>query len=295
MTCSLPSNRCSIPCNSSLPCCTIMSRDTPQQGRAMSYLFKGRGKEKDQRFSQRQKDSSATQFLPETSWADESLPSGIPPEGRLVVTISRQFGSGGAEIGRIVARESGLQYVDHEIIDEVAKRLGISSESAARLDEQTAGYVRHILNAVNSSNPFNMNYSRLFSTTRIPAQVNELAYLRLTQRVILELATEGNVVIVGRGSQFLLHSSPRTLHIYIFAPFPYRVANIMQRLQLDRAQATRLIERRDYEHASYLRHYYGTDGHQPALYHLLINTSLFPFELAASFVQQALPVVQEMR
>ncbi len=260
----------------------------------MPYLFGGRGKGKDKRISQEKTDQSATQLLPETTWADESLPSGIPPEARVVVTISRQFGSGGAEIGRIVARESGLQYIDHEIIDEVARRLGVNVENAARQDEQTAGSVGHILEAIQSSNPFSMNYATLFTPAQMPAQASELAYFRLTQKVILELATEGNVVIVGRGSQFLLHSSPRTLHIYIFAPLPYRIDNVMNHFQLDRVQATHLIERRDYEHDSYLRHYYGSDGHQPTLYHLLINTSLFSFELAADLVQQALPIVQEM-
>lgn len=260
----------------------------------MSYLFRRRGKGKGKGISQETMDSNATQLLPETIWADEALPSGIPPENRVVVTISRQFGSGGAEIGRIVARESGLQYVDHEIIGEVARRLGVTSESVARQDEQTTGSVRHILEAIHSTNPFTMNYASLFSPAQIPAQPGELAYFQLTQKVILELATEGNVVIVGRGSQFLLHSSPRTLHIFIFAPLPYRIENVMKHFQLDRIQATQLIERRDYEHDSYLRHYYGTDGHQPALYHLLINTSLFSFELAANLVQQALPIAQEM-
>ena len=55
----------------------------------------------------------------------------------MVVTISRQFGSGGAEIGRIVARECALEYVDHEIIDEVAQRLGVNTQQVEHQDEQT--------------------------------------------------------------------------------------------------------------------------------------------------------------
>ncbi len=92
----------------------------------------------------------------------------------------------------------------------------------------------------------------------------------------------------------MLHSSPRTLHIYIFAPLPYRIENVMKHFQLDHTAATMLIEQRDYQHNAYLRRYYGSDGHQPGLYHLLINTSLFPYELAAHFIEQALPVVKEI-
>ncbi len=256
----------------------------------MAQLFRGRGQQEPQQGKKR----GSTQVLPETTWTDTTMPAGIPAEGRVVITISRQFGSGGAEIGRIVSRETGLQYVDHEIIDEVARRLGVNAKQVDNQDERTTGSVGHILEAIQSSHLFTMNYNTLFSPTQAPAQSKELAYLRLTQRVILEVATVGNAVIVGRGSQFLLHSSPRTLHIYIFAPSPDRIANVMKHFQLDRIAATMLIEQRDYTHDAYLRHYYGSDGHQPGLYHLLINTSLFPFELAASFIQQALPVVKEI-
>jgi hypothetical protein len=55
-----------------------------------------------------------------------------------------------------------------------------------------------------------------------------------------------------------------------------------------------MIERRDYEHNAYLGRYYGGNQHQPYLYHLLINTGLFTFELAANLIQQAIPLVKEM-
>ncbi len=235
-----------------------------------------------------------TQVLPETAWNSEPLPSGIPPEGKVVVTIARQFGSGGAEIGHHVAETSKLQYIDYSIIEEVARRLGIDVQRAARQDEQTAGMAGHILEAIRTSNPFIVNYGSLFSQPTPPTQAKEVAHLRLTQRVVLELATEGNAVIVGRGSQFLLHNAPRTLHTYIFAPLPYRIENVMEQFHLNHIQAERLIEQRDYEHDSYLRRYYGANGHQPSLYHLLINTSLFSLELAADLIHQALPVVREL-
>jgi len=69
----------------------------------------------------------------------------------------------------------------------------------------------------------------------------------------------------------------------------------MRRFQVDRTRAAELIDQRDYEQASYLRRYYGADGSQPGLYHLLINTGLFSFELAANLVQQALQVAKEIK
>ena len=235
-----------------------------------------------------------TQVLPETAWNNETLPSGIPPEDKVVVTITRQFGSGGAEIGHLVSDKSQLQYVDRSIIERVASRLGVDTRQVERQDEQTAGISGHVFESIKASNPFFTNYGSLFGKPSNAPQSKELAYLHLTQRVILEAATEGDVVIVGRGSQFLLHNLSRTLHVYIFAPLPYRIENVMRQYQLTHAEADHLISLHDYEHDSYLRHYYGSDGHQPGLYHLLINTSLFSFELAADLIYQALPLIKEI-
>ncbi|HLJ35247.1 MAG TPA: cytidylate kinase-like family protein [Ktedonobacteraceae bacterium] len=254
----------------------------------MAYFFRGRNQQRAQRSQQQ----GLTQVLPETIWVNDPLPSGVPPEGSVVVTISRQFGSGGAEIGRIVARESALDYVDHEIIDEVARRLGVNAQHVEHHDEQTSGTVGHILEALQSSNPFAINYSTLFGPTPSPTQSRDGAYLHLTQKVVMEVATRGNSVIIGRGGQFLLHNSPRTLHIYVFAPLAYRIENVMHHFQLPHEKAVQLIERRDYEIDGYLHHNYGSDGHQPNLYHLLINTSLFSFELAARLVREALPLAK---
>lgn len=127
-----------------------------------------------------------------------------------------------------------------------------------------------------------------------PAQAREATYLRLTQRVIVELATKGDVVIIGRGSQFLLHGAPRTLHTIIFAPLEHRIEQVMKHYQLERADAKELIERRDYEHNAYQSHYYRGNQNQAYLYHLLIHTGLFTFELAANLIQQALPLVKDI-
>jgi CMP/dCMP kinase len=256
----------------------------------MSYLFRRR----DQIPRQDKEQRAVTNVLPETPLNNEPIPPGVPPEDKVVVTISRQFGSGGAEVGRIVAEESGLLYVDQAIIEEVAKRLGINEEQAARQDEQAAGEVGHILEALRSSSPFNLYYNYLFKPTEVPTQAREVAYLRLTQRVLLELASKGNVVIIGRGSQFLLHGAARTLHIYIFAPLDYRIEQVMKLYNVNRDRAKEMIERRDNEHNAYLSRYYGGKQNQPHLCHLLINTCLFTYELAANLIKQAIPLVKEM-
>ncbi|WP_052888022.1 AAA family ATPase [Thermogemmatispora carboxidivorans] len=234
---------------------------------------------------------SPTRLLEERAWSEE-LPSGIPPQGTVVITIARQLGSGGSEVGRLVARRTALRYLDRQIIIEVARRLGVDVREARRLDEYTAGVAAQILEAVRASQPFTLNYAGLLGQAGRPLQqYDEVAYLHLTQKVILEMATQGNVIIVGRGSQFLLQHAPRTLHVAVFAPLPQRIARVMSALRVDQRRARELIEQRDYEYAAYLRRYYGSDGQQPGLYHLLINTGLFSFEQAADLICQALTAV----
>jgi CMP/dCMP kinase len=239
------------------------------------------------------KEQVATQLLPETMWVGNAkLPSGTPPENSVVVTISRQFGCGGSDVARLLAQQSHLQYIDRQVIDAFSLQLNPEAKPPTKQDTPPTDLAGHIIEAVQASNPFVANYSSPLGQASARTQWKELAYFQLTQRIILEHASQGNAVIVGRGSQFLLHNAPRTLHIYIFAPMPYRIQSIMQRFVLNSARAKQLIEQRDYEHDSYLRRYYGSDGHQPGLYHLLINTGLFSQDLAANFIQQALPVVK---
>lgn len=232
-----------------------------------------------------------TRLLPETVIDDEAFPDGIPPEGKICVTISSQFGSGGSEVGRIVARESGLLYLDHEIITEVARRQGVKVEQAASQDERTLGMARHVIEALHTNSPFSINMNTLLNPRVPPSYAQELVYWQLTRRVIMELATAGNALIIGRGSQFLLREKPRTLHTFIFAPRNQRIENIMLHRQMSRERATRMIERRDYEQEAYLNRYFGSSQDHPDLYHLLIDTGLFPLEQAAEMIKGALPLL----
>lgn len=253
----------------------------------MLNFFRGRSQQQ----TRAQSDQQNTKLLPETVLEDAALPEGIPVEGKIVVTISSQFGSGGSEVGRIVANECGLLYLDHDIIAEVAKRSGVDIEQAASRDERTLGMARHVLEALHSNSPFSINVNTLLNPGLPPAYAQELVYWQVTRRVIMELATAGNAVIIGRGSQFLLRDRPRTLHVYIFAPRSQRIENVMLHQQVSRDRATRMVDRRDYEQEAYLNRYFGSSQDHPDLYHLLMDTKLFPIEQAADIIKQTLPLL----
>ncbi len=255
-------------------------------------FFRGRG----QQAQPTNRDISKTRLLPETEPPDNPMPAGVPEGNKIVVTIARQCGSGGAEVGRILARQGNLYYLNHEIIDEVAQRSGGAVAQVESQDEQTAGPLNYVLEAMNTNTFFTLNYSKILQKQKVrPATLtHEHAYFLLTQRVVLEMASTGNTVIIGRGSQFLLRGLPRVLHVYIFAPLPRRIENVMHHTHLSRTRAIEYIERRDNATENYLRYYYGSNGTQPELYHLLINTGLFSFEAAADLIVQALPLAKEI-
>lgn len=170
-------------------------------------------------------EASVTRQLSDTTEEQAAMPTGVPEGNKIVVTIARQCGSGGSEIGHILARERGLHYLDHEIIDEVARRSGVTAEQVENQDEQSSGPLNYVLEALNTNMPFNLNYSRILhpSTHNTTHSAHEQAYFHLTQRVVLEMASSGDMVIIGRGGQFLLRGLPRVLHVYIFAPLPRRL------------------------------------------------------------------------
>jgi cytidylate kinase len=167
----------------------------------------------------------------------------------------------------------------------------VNVEQAAGQDERTLGMARHVLEALHTNSPFSINVNTLLNPTLPPTYAQELVYWQLTRRVIMELATAGNAVIIGRGSQFLLRNKPRTLHVFIFAPRNQRIENVMLHQQVSRERATRMVERRDYEQEAYLNRYFGSSQDHPDLYHLLMDTKLFPIQQVAQMIKQALPLL----
>src|SRR5215472_15325643 len=138
------------------------------------------------------------------------------------ITISREYGSGGGEIASRLASYLNWKLVDHEIIVQAARELGIPNAEAEEYDESSEGIVRDILTSVSEiSHPSLMR--------GIDAQV----YHEAVSRVITGAVMVGHVVVVGRGAQVLFADRRDVLHARIVAPHHLRVAYVMQREGLD--------------------------------------------------------------
>jgi cytidylate kinase len=197
-----------------------------------------------------------------------------------IIAISHQLGSGGREIGQRVAHDLGWPYVDNEIVQGVANRLGISEATATAFDEKADHLIDQIFSAYRYDVP-------LDPTTLVQEpDVDTLTYQQATQGVIETVAASGNVVIAGHGANFYLKDREDLLSIFVFAGPETRAKRLMERDKLNLAEAMKQLHHNDYERAHYIKSLYHADWCDRKFYDLLINTSHLSIETAACLIDQ---------
>jgi cytidylate kinase len=213
------------------------------------------------------------------------------------VTISRQYGSGGGEIASRVARKLGWQLVDHYIIEQTARELGIYETDVARYDEEyVEGTLSRILNGIRNitTGGFMPAVSGGFMPSGAPiaasrsSTANERAYQETMQQVVKAAAANGHAVIVGRGGQFLLADRRNVLHLRIVAPLELRVAYVRLREQLGSDAARIRIQEKDRARERNMQNQFHQKPDSPDLYDLVINTAVLDLDRITDLVCLAL-------
>ncbi len=185
-----------------------------------------------------------------------------------IVTISHQLGAGGPEIGMAVAQRLGYRYVDQELIQDAVRRYGVLEEKLSHLDESKPSL-----------------FERFDAETR--------HYITILQTTLFEFAEADNVVLMGRGGQWLLRGIPHVLRVRIIAPFEIRVRNWMKRTAALTGEtpnpraAADFVRRDDSEKAGRMRYLYEVDIGDPSLYDLVLNTEKLPWEVAVDMIERA--------
>jgi excisionase family DNA binding protein len=201
------------------------------------------------------------------------------------VTISRQLGSGGDEIGQAVARELGAPYLDREIIRLTAERVGLTDLDAID-PERRQGALRRLIPLLALGEVAAAGRVAV-DPTAPPEAVASAVYRQMMTEVIRELAAGGQAVIVGRGGQVILASTPGVLHVAIGAAPAARAERLARQRGLDPAAAERVIAASDEARAAFLRAEHGVDWQSPALYDLVIATDRLPAEAATAAIVAA--------
>jgi CMP/dCMP kinase len=187
------------------------------------------------------------------------------------ITISRQYGSLGDEIGREVSERLGLRLVDGTVIAEIARVLGLSASDFEDRDEWQATVVSDLVRRMRHLYPATIAPT----PTEETPQLDDASYLEVIRQVIWEVARTEDSVIIGRGAASILGNSPTVLHVLIVAPLAVRAERVMTTDDLDHQHAVQRIKQIDERRARYIRRFYGVDWLDVSIYDLVINTGHF--------------------
>jgi cytidylate kinase len=197
-----------------------------------------------------------------------------------VITVTRQFGSGGSEIARLVADALGWEVIDNEFVDAVALRAGLPAAEVAQREERAPGLLERVARTLAVASP------EMFMTVATAPAVerDEATLVSMTERVIAEAAAQGRVVLVGRGAQAVLAQQPDALHVYVVASRAWRIKLAVERLGVDAANAGKVVDETDRRRDDYVTTYYGRARQDLANYDLIVNTEKLGFEGAAGLI-----------
>ena len=234
-----------------------------------------------------------------------------------VVAIGGLTGGGGRLLGPMVAEKLDADYVDRLILTRAARLVGATVEALHEREERAptradrfSGFLHRILERSAatgvSGDPYFGPGSMAFLTEEfeeIPPQpatrrheVEDKAYIEAIHNVIDEMASSGNVVLVGRAAALILRDEPNVLRVGAVADLDDRITRIMERDRIDRKQAEKVVADRDEAREHYFRRFFGIeDPDDPHLYHIVINTSVMNLEYASEVVADAARALGERR
>ena len=183
----------------------------------------------------------------------------------LIITIGREYGSGGRQIGQALAERLGIAYYDKEIISLAAKKSGLSDEFIENNEQRVKGGLMHSF-ATSSA-----YHNGFFSGQYLP--LSESIFISQAQ-VIRDIAEKESAVIVGRCADYILAGRENTINVFIHAPMEARIKRIMALYHLDEAAAIKSISTSDKERGNHYFRYTDKKWGKAQNYDICINSAL---------------------
>ena len=183
-----------------------------------------------------------------------------------VLTVNREFGSGGGRIAQTIAEWLGWKLLDRDIIDAIAYAAHVDSKVVRHYDEHVDSWLRRInqqaMRGAALAAGLELTENSVFDAEEM---------VKISQSIIQKAHEDGNCVIVGRGSQCVLQHKPDVFHVFVYAPTKERILRLRSRLEKG-ADIEQRIRTVDGERAKYLQQYYGKSWCNLHLYDLLISS-----------------------
>ena len=184
-----------------------------------------------------------------------------------IITIEREYGSGGAVIAQKIASRLGWKLWDQLLTDEIARRMDCARSLVEEHEEQRDSASYRLFKAfMRGSYEGSLNAPRL-------KMVDTDCVREVTQKVVTDVADTGNCVIVGRGSAYYLGDRPDAFHVFIYAPFQDKVRRL-QAAGNSEKRAIELAETVDVNRAAFIKQYFNVDWPERHRFHLMVNSSL---------------------
>ena len=195
-----------------------------------------------------------------------------------VITISRQFGAGGITLGELVSKKLGYRFFDNEIIQMVAKKAKVSTNWVESMEKEAGGKIQRFLSGMVSKRLVD----RILDMDH--GYIDEEIYVDLLHDIIAKIAAEGNAVILGRGSQYILKTTPQVFHVLLVADKDYRVEFIEDKYRLTAKQALQMVNNEDKRRINLYQKFDRLDYDSAAHYHLVLNMRRVALETAADLM-----------
>jgi len=184
-----------------------------------------------------------------------------------IVTIEREYGSGGGDIAQLLATRLGWKLWDQQLTEEIARIANCPKEVVeGREERKDPLYYRLFKSFLRGS------YEGSVSAQKLNL-VDSETILKMTQKVVEHAAKRGQSVIVGRGSQYFLRDRHDALRIFLYADRDSKVTRLMVKGK-SQDEAEQLVDNVDSERADYIRKYFGVDWPARTTYQAMINTAI---------------------
>lgn len=198
-------------------------------------------------------------------------------ENRMVITIGRQYGSGGREIGKRLAESLQIGYYDKELITIASKESGLCPEFFEKADERAS----HGL-----SYAFTLGFPFFGNVSPYNDYLSNDTLFKIQSDTIRKIAAENSCVIVGRCADYILREDPYCVNIFVHSPLEKRMERIVEREQLTVEEAKTRIEKTDKSRASFYNYYSNKTWGAAASYHLSVDSCALGMDETVEFIRQ---------
>lgn len=195
-----------------------------------------------------------------------------------VITISRQFGAGGRTLGKLIAEKLDYRFLDDQIIQEVAKHARVSKETVISMERSGGGAISRIITSLLSR-----DYMERLTGEAI-GYMDEEVYVQTLYEVMEKLASEDNVILTGRGGQYILENFEGARHVLLVASQEDRVRFMEKHYKLPYDKAESIVLSGEKRRFNLYRKFGKEDFNDPIHYHLVLNMSWISLEKATDMV-----------